>query len=89
MVAEAGGYPWSSFSSNALRGISLLVTKHEVYRLLGTTAQTRQAVYRALYDEGLGEDALGHRVEQPVGGERAKRRKMKRWRIIKCIAIIN
>ena len=58
MVAEAGDYPWSSFGANALGLGAALVTKHEAYRELGATAQARQAAYRALYDEGLGEDIL-------------------------------
>ncbi len=56
MVTDAAAYPWSNYGANALGQTNRLVAEHEVYRGLGMTAQARQASYRALFTECLGED---------------------------------
>lgn len=58
MVSEASDYPWSSFGANALGQDGALLTEHEAYRDLGATVQARRAAYRALFDEGLGDDVI-------------------------------
>ena len=58
MVAHAGEYPWSSYRRNALGEPDPLAAEHPVYGSLGRTREERQAAYRRLFDEGLGEDLL-------------------------------
>ncbi len=58
MVTDPAAYPWSSYGANALGRTNRLVSEHEVYRDLGATAEARQAAYRALFDEGLGQDMV-------------------------------
>lgn len=58
MVVSADDYPWSSFGANALGAGNSLITGHQVYQALGATELARQAQYRALFDEGLGEEIV-------------------------------
>ena len=58
MVADAWDYPWSSYAANALGHTSSLVVEHEAYKALGDAASARQAEYRALFAEGLGEETV-------------------------------
>ena len=58
MVSQADDYPWSSYGANALGHSNPLITDHEVYEALGPTTDARQAAYRALFAEGLGEDVV-------------------------------
>lgn len=59
LVSEPARYPWSSYEHNALGRNSKLVTPHELYGRLGDDAASRQSAYRALFEEALGDDALG------------------------------
>jgi putative transposase len=58
MVRHPAEYPWSSFRSNALGYPSSLVRQHCVYGGLGSTPETRQAAYRALFDAALTDHEL-------------------------------
>ena len=53
LVAAPGEYRWSSFRSNALGYDDALVTPHSSYYALGRTAASRQAAYRALFEDEL------------------------------------
>jgi len=58
MVRHPAEYAWSSFRSNALGYPSSALTEHGVYTSLGSTPETRQAAYRALFDIPLAEHEL-------------------------------
>lgn len=46
---------WSSYAANALGEADPLVSPHPIYRALGRGAAERQATYRALFRERLGD----------------------------------
>jgi putative transposase len=58
MVGHPGEYRWSSYAANAAGAFDLLVTPHDVYRMLGVTASDRQFAYRGLFRTPLGDMAL-------------------------------
>jgi putative transposase len=58
MVAEPDAYRWSSHRHNALAQPDGLITEHEVYRALGTSATDRAIAYRAICAESISEDEL-------------------------------
>jgi putative transposase len=58
LVARPEDYPWSSYRANALGATDALVTPHERYGALGAEAVTRQAAYRALFENALNESTL-------------------------------
>ena len=49
LAQNAAGYRWSSHAANAYGAEDSLVTPHERYEALGSTRETRQATYRALF----------------------------------------
>jgi putative transposase len=51
MVQDPGGYPWSSYRTNALGDANPLITPHAVYMGLGLQDADRQASYRNLFTE--------------------------------------
>jgi putative transposase len=58
MVANPADYPWSSYPINAGGKVSDLCTPHPLYLALGSSDKERQAHYRALVAEGLGEQKI-------------------------------
>lgn len=59
IVEHAAQYPWSSFHHNANGERDPLLTPHALYRGLGARPAERRAAYGALFEEHLGDDALG------------------------------
>ena len=55
MVGHPADYPWSSFQGNAMGKAIKLLTPHPLYCRLGETAESRQAVYRSLFNSALAE----------------------------------
>ena len=53
MVNTPGAYRWSSFSANALRHRSALVTPHPLFLVLGTHESSRRAAYLELFRSEL------------------------------------
>ena len=51
VVARPGHYRWSSFRANALGQNDPLLTPHAFYCALGRSAESRQAAYRALFQD--------------------------------------
>ena len=49
MVADPGNYPWSSYRYHAFGLPDELLSTHEQYDRLGTTADDRRAAYRELF----------------------------------------
>lgn len=49
MVQAPGEYRWSSFRANALEETNPLITPHDEYLRLGSTASDRAAAYRSLF----------------------------------------
>jgi putative transposase len=49
MVAQPGGYRWSSYRHNALGQTDALLTPHMLYENLGSDTTQRCAAYRALF----------------------------------------
>ena len=49
MVSTPADYLWSSYHANALGRDDGLTQPHDVYQLLGETAEARQCSYRALF----------------------------------------
>jgi len=58
MVANPARFRWSSFAANALGVTDGLVEPHAIYLDLGPTPETRQAVYRDLFDSLISEDEM-------------------------------
>jgi len=52
-------YPWSSFSANGSGRVSELVKPHDAYLRLGASPEIRQAAYRELFEEAIGDEMLG------------------------------
>lgn len=59
MVGSANDYPWSSFAANSGTRIDSLITPHAEFVALAAEAGNRHAAYRALFETGLDEPALG------------------------------
>lgn len=70
------GYYWSSYAHNALGVESLVVSPHDLYQDLATTAAGRERAYRNLFLENYGRDAeveaIRHatRSGEPLGVQR-------------------
>jgi putative transposase len=58
LVNEPSAYPWSSYLHNAHGQKTEIVAPHELYSRMGHDPASRQSAYRALFEEGLGSDAL-------------------------------
>ncbi|MEK6686198.1 MAG: transposase [Pseudomonadota bacterium] len=57
MVQTPGGYQWSSYRANALGKEDQLLTPHDQYSALGSTAEARQQSYRDLFVSEVDEPA--------------------------------
>ena len=53
MVAHPAEYPWSSYRYNALGDKSTLLSPHDIYSDLGSTAQARQSQYQSLFERDI------------------------------------
>lgn len=49
-------YPWTSYHANASGVPDALVRPHQEYLALGATPEERQASYRGLFDQAIGDD---------------------------------
>lgn len=58
IVADPADYRWSSYASNAGGKADRLITPHPYYLALGNDAASRQAAYRTLFAQAIGEDEL-------------------------------
>ena len=58
MVDDPAGYPWSSYSANALGRSNSLLTPHALLMSLGSDANSRCQAYRELFSESLPESVL-------------------------------
>ena len=58
MVARPEDHAWSSYRGNALGRADPLVSPHALYLALSADPESRQAAYRALFAQGLGDDLL-------------------------------
>jgi putative transposase len=58
LVSDPADYPWCSYRDNAFGQADPLVTPHERYWSLGSDAISRQAAYRALFEEVLDDRVL-------------------------------
>ena len=77
MVKAPEDYRWSSYRYHALGAKNELLSEHEEYRSLGTTALERQGAYRSLFKNGAdGMDLQEIRGSVnsgwPLGSERFK-----------------
>jgi putative transposase len=68
MVRHPREHRWSSYRANALGAADALVTPHPLYRTLGRTAAERQASYRELFREKLGEEFIADLRAATNGG---------------------
>ncbi|MEK7772633.1 MAG: transposase, partial [Pseudomonadota bacterium] len=57
MVQTPGEYQWSSYRANALGKEDQLLTPHDQYSALGSTAEARQQSYRDLFASEVDEPA--------------------------------
>jgi putative transposase len=58
-VKHPSEYAWSSYQYNALGEPNPLVTQHQQYKRLGSTAEERQSAYRQLFRARIPEKTLG------------------------------
>ncbi len=58
MLSIPAGYPWSSYSANALGRSNSLLTPHALLMSLGSDANSRCQAYRELFSESLPESVL-------------------------------
>jgi putative transposase len=64
LAATPGDYPWSSFRYHAFGEPHRWLTRHSVYKTLGSTDVERQAAYRAICEENLADaDIVRHRLQ--------------------------
>ena len=75
MVADPGGYRWSSYRANGLTQADSRVTPHALYLGLDTDATRRREAYRALFRPQLDAEAASEVREaltlgMPLGSER-------------------
>jgi len=75
MVADPGGYRWSSYRANGLDQPDARLTPHPLYLALGRDDKERQAVYRELFRVQLDSKAiedmrLALNQNQPLGNSR-------------------
>jgi hypothetical protein len=50
MVKDIANYEWSSYWHNALGQTDKLITKHQLYKDLGASAEQRGERYRKIFD---------------------------------------
>ncbi|MES2932624.1 MAG: transposase [Pseudomonadota bacterium] len=58
LTASPEEYPWSSYMHHAGIAVNSLIVDHPQYWALGNTPFEREAVYRALVEQGISQDAL-------------------------------
>lgn len=56
MVEQPADYRWSSYARHAHGVADTLLTPHPTYLALGDSTESRQAAYRALFSEPLGQE---------------------------------
>jgi len=69
LVAYPGEYTWSSHRCHAQGCPDDLVTAHPVVQDLSESSATRQAAYRALFDEPLDPESI-HRIRHAMATQR-------------------
>jgi REP-associated tyrosine transposase len=79
MVDHPGAYRWSSYSTNAYGKPNKLITPHQVFLQLGTSAKVRQEKYRKLFSLSLGKEEIhairtATQFSTPLGNKRFKER---------------
>lgn len=77
LVANAGDYPWSSFSHHIGAKPDPLITDHALYWALGNTPFDREAAYRELLESALAAEEVAALSEAtlkgwPLGSEKFK-----------------
>jgi len=75
MVEDPAHYRWTSYRANALGQHDALLTPHPVYLAQDSSADARQAVYRALFrphleQSGIADIRLALNQSQPLGDHR-------------------
>lgn len=75
MVADPGGYRWSSYRANGLAQPDARLTPHPLYLGLDTDSEQRRHAYRALFRPQLDADAASDvrealKLGMPLGSER-------------------
>jgi len=68
LAAQPDEYPWSSFSHHAGIKSDPLITDHALYWALGNTPFDREAAYRALMEQGLGQNEVARLSEAALKG---------------------
>lgn len=58
IVADPGGFKWSSFRHNGIGQADLLISPHPAFEALGRSAEERIRTYRAFVGEGCRTDEL-------------------------------
>ena len=53
MVVHPGDYRWSSYQCNGNNSFNKIITKHEIFKSLGSSAEVRSKFYRALFKKEL------------------------------------
>lgn len=70
MVAEPGGYPWSSYRCNGLGQSDPLVSHHDAYMQIARDAAERCALYRELVSQALCDEDVAA-IRQYIQRQRA------------------
>ncbi|GLQ88372.1 hypothetical protein GCM10007898_19410 [Dyella flagellata] len=58
LVADPEQYIWTSYHANALGALDSLIRPHQEYLALGSTPEERQASYRELFRQVIGDQRL-------------------------------
>ncbi|MCG6969628.1 MAG: transposase [Gammaproteobacteria bacterium] len=79
MVKTAAAYRWSSYAANASGRSNPVITPHSVYLALGKDAQSRRAVYKAMFRSALDSQTMesirsAWQTGTPLGNERFKQK---------------
>jgi len=70
ITAHPSAYPWSSHSYYAAGIANRLITEHEIYLRLGSTAHERRAAYQALFSCSLDERVVA-RIREAINSDSA------------------
>ena len=68
MVNHPGEYKWSSYHTNAQRGLEPIIEPHPVYTELGIATEERQAAYRELFRHHMDNETL-HDIRKSLNHE--------------------
>ncbi|WP_423186011.1 transposase [Alishewanella sp. d11] len=58
IVEDPGCFPWSSFQTNACGKYSSIISPHQTYTALGTSALARMSAYNALFNSPMSAEEL-------------------------------